>query len=139
MDRRKFVKTLGTSAIPSTWILASDEIMGRMNRTSLSEAEKSAPQGVSQASDIWPRPTLVPLPTEVAGASQPITGLDGTWKVTTTPPAEFWANGVDPSGWTDITVPGELTAQGIQFARDNEFAYKRPWEFPPRQQARTFC
>ncbi|MGO8791542.1 MAG: glycoside hydrolase family 2 TIM barrel-domain containing protein [Terriglobia bacterium] len=130
MDRRKFVKTLGTSAIPSTWILASDEIMGRMNRTSLSEAEKSAPQGVSQASDIWPRPTLVPLPTEVAGASQPITGLDGTWKVTTTPPAEFWANGVDPFGWTDITVPGELTAQGIEFARDNEFAYKRAVTIP---------
>ncbi|MBZ5543791.1 MAG: beta-galactosidase, partial [Acidobacteriia bacterium] len=66
----------------------------------------------------------------MAGASQPIVDLAGTWKLTTSPPADFWTNGVDPAGWPEVTVPGELAAQGILFARDNEYAYKRSVEIP---------
>jgi len=79
---------------------------------------------------VWPRPVLIPLPKEVAGVSRPQVDLAGTWKVNASPPADFWMNSVDPAGWSDILVPGELAAQGIQFARDNEFAYKRPVEIP---------
>ena len=130
MDRRSFVKTLGTSALSSTWAFSGEKVMGKRNNAPLSDAGISAPQGVLPAGEIWPRPVLVPLPKEVPGVPQPIIDLAGTWKVTTSPPAEFWGNGVDPTGWADITVPGELTAQGIKFARDNEFAYKRAVQIP---------
>ena len=137
MNRRRFVKTLGTSAISSTWAFTGGEILGRLEGASLSHAGISTDQGVAQASGIWPRPALVPLPEEVAGVSHPVVDLGGTWKVTTSPPAEFWGNGIDPSGWTDITVPGELTAQGIEFARDSECAYKRAVPIPAEAASMT--
>jgi len=137
MNRRRFVKTLGTSAISSTWVLAGNEILGKVSGSSLTDAETLAAQGGSPSGGIWPRPVLVPLPKEVAGVSQPIADLGGTWKLTTTPPAEFWGNGVDPSGWTDIMVPGEPAAQGIEFARDNECAYKRAVPIPAEATGKT--
>jgi len=80
---------------------------------------------------------LVPLPKEVAGVPQPIIDLAGTWKLATSPLAEFWKLGIVPAGWTDITVPGELAAQGIEFARDNECAYKRAVEIPAEATGKT--
>ncbi len=38
---------------------------------------------------------------------------------------EFWTNRADPAAWAEVTVPGELTAQGQPIARDSEYAYKR--------------
>jgi hypothetical protein len=137
MDRRRFVKTLGTSAISSTWVFAGEEALGNVNSAPPADAGISPAQGVSPTGGIWPRPVLVPLPKEVAGAPRPILDLAGTWKLTTSPPAKFWENGVDPAGWTDITVPGELTAQGIEFARDNEFAYKRAVQIPAEAADKT--
>jgi len=93
-------------------------------------ARVTNPLEIEQHDLIWPRPVLVPLPKEVAGVPRPVVDLAGAWKVTTSPPSDFWTNGADPAGWSDITVPGELTAQGIQFARDNEFAYKRSIQIP---------
>jgi hypothetical protein len=130
MNRRKFVKTFGTSAISSTWIFRDEAVLARPNGASPSDAIFPMAGGVEQTNELWPRPVLVPLPKEVAGVSQPLVDLAGTWKLTTTPPADFWTNGVDPAGWSNIKVPGELTAQGIPFARDNEFSYKRPLEIP---------
>ncbi len=131
MNRRRFVKTLGTSAISSAWAIDGGEILGTLNsRASLTDVVALAIQGDAQAGRIWPRPALVPLPSEVAGLARPIVDLAGTWRFTTSPPAEFWANRVDPKGWIDITVPGEITAQGIEFARDSECAYKRAVEIP---------
>ena len=137
MDRRRFVKTLGTSAISSTWVFAGEEISGKLDGASLTDAGISTGQEAAQAGGIWPRPALVPLPKEVAGVPQPIVDLAGTWKLTTSPPEEFWENGIDPAGWTDITVPGELTAQGIEFARDNECAYKRAVQIPAEAAGKT--
>ena len=118
MNRRKFVQTLGSSAITSAWALGDEAVLAKANGGLPTAREPGQPN------EGWPRPVLVPLPKEVVGISHPVVDLGGTWKLTTTPSADFWTNDVDPTGWSDITVPGELTAQGIQFARDNEFAYK---------------
>jgi beta-galactosidase/beta-glucuronidase len=56
--------------------------------------------------------------------------LAGDWKFSLLPPPEFWSNRVDPAGWTDVTVPGELTAQGHPIARDSEYPYKRSIHIP---------
>jgi hypothetical protein len=56
--------------------------------------------------------------------------LAGAWKFSLLPPPEFWSNRVDPAAWTDVTVPGELTAQGHPIARDSEYAYKRSVHIP---------
>jgi glycosyl hydrolase family 2 len=128
MNRREFVQTLGSSAISSAWALGDEAVSAKANGVLPSDGGLPTAREAGQPNEVWPRPVLVPLPKEVAGVSHPIVDLGGTWKLTTAPSADFWTNGVDPTGWSDITVPGELTAQGIQFARDNEFAYKRPVE-----------
>ena len=73
---------------------------------------------------------IVPIPTEVAGVSPHITDLAGTWKFSLLPPLEFWSNGVNPASWSDVVVPGELTAQGHPIVRDSEYAYKRSMHIP---------
>jgi len=72
----------------------------------------------------------VPIPTETAGVSPHVIDLAGVWKFSLLPPAEFWLNSVDPSAWADITVPGELAAQGQAIARDSEYPYKRSIAVP---------
>jgi len=129
MDRRKFVKALGSSAVSSSWVFRSGEPLRKSDGAS-TNAGLPVAAATEQAKAVWPRPVLVPLPKEVDRVSQPVVDLAGTWKLSTSPPAEFWTVGVDPAGWSDITVPGELAAQGIRFARDNEFAYKRSIEIP---------
>ena len=69
-------------------------------------------------------PVIPPLPSSVDGVQQPVTGLGGTWRFTTTPPQQFWANSADPSGWPAVTVPGEPAMQGIPVPQDTECAYK---------------
>jgi hypothetical protein len=137
MNRRKFAKTLGASAISSTWVFAGEEISGKLNDASASAAGIPPAQGAEPANEIWPRPVIVPLPKDVAGVPEPIIDLAGTWKLATSPLAEFWKLGIVPAGWIDITVPGELTAQGIEFARDNEFAYKREVRIPAEAAGKT--
>jgi len=137
MNRRRFVKALGTSAVSSTWVFAGGQILGKLNGAALPDVGLSTDQEGAQASEIWARPMLVPLPKEVAGVPQPIVDLAGTWKLTTSPPAEFWANGVDPRGWTDIAVPGEFTTQGIEFARDTEYPCKRAVQIPAEATGKT--
>jgi Glycosyl hydrolases family 2, TIM barrel domain/Glycosyl hydrolases family 2/Glycosyl hydrolases family 2, sugar binding domain len=123
MDRRRFVQTLGSSTLSSTWALG---LWGKPNVL----LPQSAAPGEANGGALWPPPVLVPLPKEVAGVHQPVIDLAGIWKVTTAPPAEFWANKTDSSHWSDVKVPGELTAQDILFARDSEFAYKRSIVIP---------
>jgi len=127
------MEALGTSAISPAWILGGGGVFARPNGVSPSNVGLPTVQGgeapLPQSWD-WPRPVLVPLPKEVAGVPQPLVYLPGTWKLTTSPPADFWTNGVDPANWSDIAVPGELTAQEIPFARDNEFVYKQQVEIP---------
>jgi beta-galactosidase/beta-glucuronidase len=54
-----------------------------------------------------------------------VLSLSGPWKFTLSPPAEFWANSLDPSSWSDVAVPGELVMQGFNIARNTEYHYKR--------------
>jgi hypothetical protein len=130
MNRREFVQTLGSSAISSAWALGDETVLAKANGVLPSNVGLPTAREAGRTNEVWSRPVLVPLPKEVAGVSHPIVDLGGTWKLTTAPSADFWTDSVDPSGWPDITVPGELAAQGIQFARDNEFAYKRTVEIP---------
>lgn len=127
MNRREFVSRLGASTLSANWAFRDSRVLAKAN-TSASAAGAASNQG--PGSSIWQRPVLVPLPAALPGVSQAVVSLHGTWKVTTSPPAEFWTNAVLPAGWADVTVPGELTAQGIEFARDNEFAYKRAVPIP---------
>jgi len=90
-------------------------------------ATKTAGPG---ANPVWPRPVIVPIPTVTAGVSPHVTDLAGVWKFSLLPPPEFWSNSVDPSGWADVAVPGELTAQGQPIARDSEYPYKRSAHIP---------
>jgi len=83
------------------------------------------------AAEEWPRPQLVPLPTQVAGVSNAVLSLNGTWKFTLSPPTEFWLNSSDPAAWPEVSVPGELVMQGFGISRDVEYPYKRPVLIPP--------
>jgi hypothetical protein len=59
------------------------------------------------------------------GVANPVVDLNGTWKFSLSPPAEFWSNRLDPSSWPDVKVPGEAVMQGFNIARDAEYPYKR--------------
>ena len=79
----------------------------------------------AQANDIWPRPVIVPVPEKTAGLSQAAVSLNGTWKFTLDPPKDFHLNSVDPSGWSDVQVPGEPWMQGLEIKRDTKYPYKK--------------
>ena len=84
-----------------------------------------ASAGAARANDVWPRPQLVPIPVHTPGVANPVVDLNGTWKFSLSPPAEFWSNRVDPSSWPDMNVPGEAVMQGFNIARDAEYPYRR--------------
>jgi len=46
------------------------------------------------------------------------------------PPDKFWGNDVDPSGWSDIQVPGECAMQGFAIKHDTPYAYKKQISIP---------
>lgn len=79
---------------------------------------------------LWPRPIIVPLPDTVNGMSSPVIKLNGTWKFTTNMPNEFWKDSVDPSAWSDVTVPGDLEVQGFKIESNVEYPYKKNVEIP---------
>ncbi len=66
----------------------------------------------------------------VEGVSEPRINLNGTWKVTTTPPEEFWKVTTHTEGWKDIQVPGECMMQGIAIKHDQPFVYKKEIQIP---------
>ncbi|MGD1103030.1 MAG: glycoside hydrolase family 2 TIM barrel-domain containing protein [Terriglobia bacterium] len=134
MNRRKFVRTFGTSTLFSALAFKDRGAFAALNAAGMplpSGQNSDAPSaGGPGANPVWPRPVIVPIPTETAGVSPHITDLAGDWKFSLLPPPEFWSNRVDPAGWTDVTVPGELTAQGHPIARDSEYPYKRSIHIP---------
>ena len=85
---------------------------------------------LTRANSVWPRPLIVPLPDAVTGVALPVISLNGTWKFTMTPPANFWLNSVDHSSWRDIQVPGELQMQGFAIARNTEYPCKKTVAIP---------
>ncbi len=95
------------------------------------QAEQGVTWSFTTESDnsTW-RSVIVPVPDSVSGVSSHQISLNGDWKFTLTPPADFWQNSVDPSGWDDIVVPGEPWMQGFQIARDVEYPYKKTITIP---------
>jgi len=79
---------------------------------------------------VWPRPVVVPKPSATEGVKQPVVSLDGVWKVHTSPPAEFWSNSVDPSGWQDIRIPSHAVPQGVILPRGGQYAFKKRVTIP---------
>jgi hypothetical protein len=79
---------------------------------------------------VWPRPVVVPVPASVAGVKQAVVSLNGVWKVTTTPPAEFWNNSADPAQWKDIRLPSHAIPQGVTGRRGGEYAFRKKIAIP---------
>jgi len=73
----------------------------------------------------------------VAGSKQPVIKLDGVWKFTLNPPAEFWKNDVDPRNWGDIQVPGECAMQGFAIKHDTAYPYKTKFLVPEDYDGKT--
>ena len=76
------------------------------------------------ANSIWPRPVIVPIPATVNNVENPVISLNGNWKFTLTPLANFWLNNTDTSTWDDIIVPGEAFMQGFYISQNVEYPYK---------------
>jgi len=66
----------------------------------------------------------------VIGVSNPIINLNGTWKINTNPPEEFWTLNKLNEDWKEIQVPGECAMQGISIKHDIPFVYKKDIEVP---------
>lgn len=66
---------------------------------------------------------------EVAGVQSPSILLNGTWKFTMEPSANF-VEETDYSGWADIQVPGELQMQGYAIKHDQPYVYKHTFLIP---------
>jgi beta-galactosidase len=75
------------------------------------------------------RPTAAPSEW-VEGVKEPVISLNGVWKFTTTPPADFWRNEVTPDDWPKIDVPGECLMQGFEIRHDVGYPYKRKIDIP---------
>ncbi|HSH20053.1 MAG TPA: hypothetical protein VLA03_06355, partial [Draconibacterium sp.] len=67
---------------------------------------------------------------EVDGVNNPVVSINGTWKITMTPPEKFWENAVNFTSWSDIQVPGECQMQGFAIKHDTPYAYKTRFEIP---------
>lgn len=84
----------------------------------------------SLASSSWPTPTVISLPASVEGVNHPAISLNGMWKFTLTPPAQFWTNAVDPDSWLDLKVPAEPWMHGYEISSDTEYPYKKQIDVP---------
>jgi len=128
MNRRKFVRSFGTSTLLSALAFKNRGAFAALNSAGFSLPGGQNPAAPSMGgldvNPVWPRPVIVPIPTQTAGNSS-LVDLAGVWKFSLLPPPEFWSDRVDPAGWTNVIVPGELAAQGHPIARDSEYPYKR--------------
>jgi hypothetical protein len=69
-------------------------------------------------------------PSSVAGVKSHSISLDGTWKLSLTPPDEPWRMEIDSSGWSDVQVPGELSMQGFNVEDSRAYPYRRTFRVP---------
>ncbi|HET7213186.1 MAG TPA: hypothetical protein VFL79_06350, partial [Terriglobia bacterium] len=122
LNRRRFVASFGISAALGALQQARGAVLPPSGQGEGGKGSASNP--------VWPRPTIIPIPEATAGVANPAISLNGTWKFTLRPPARFWENDADPSGWDDIEVPGECAMQGFQIARDTEYPFKRAVDIP---------
>jgi hypothetical protein len=66
----------------------------------------------------------------VSDVSQPVISLNGTWKISMTPPEKFWENDITTGIWSDIEVPGECAMQGFAIKHNLPFLYKTHFQIP---------
>ena len=66
----------------------------------------------------------------VTGVSQPVISLNGTWKISMTPPEKFWEDDITAGIWSDIEVPGECAMQGFAIKHNLPFLYKTHFPIP---------
>lgn len=74
--------------------------------------------------------TIINQQTTVADVKNPVVSLNGTWKFSIDPPAEFHKQDVDFLSWADIQVPGECQMQGFPIKHDKPFVYKLKFRIP---------
>ncbi len=67
---------------------------------------------------------------KVVGIKNPVISLDGTWKFSMNPPANFWRNEVSTDSWANIQVPGECAMQGFAIKHDIPYVYKTCFHVP---------
>jgi hypothetical protein len=79
---------------------------------------------------LWPRPVIIPLPSMTSGVQNPVTTLNGVWKINMDPPEEFWLDNVDNSTWKDIPVPASADMLGFRIQPDKQYAYKSKFWVP---------
>ncbi|BDI29012.1 hypothetical protein CCAX7_10630 [Capsulimonas corticalis] len=88
----------------------------------------------ARANELWPRPTIAPIPISEPGVRAPKVLLNGDWKFSAAPPSDFWnadASGwanADASGWANAAVPGDLSVQGLiddRATNGKELAYRK--------------
>ncbi|MEM6395121.1 MAG: glycoside hydrolase family 2 TIM barrel-domain containing protein [Bacteroidota bacterium] len=73
----------------------------------------------------------------IEGVEEPSISLDGTWKISTSPPDEFWKLQEFSSRWRDIKVPGECMMQGFTIRHDQPFAYVKKFIIPSDYEGKT--
>lgn len=79
---------------------------------------------------IWERPVMISTPDKETEKFSPVISLDGIWKFTDTPPANYWENIAETSAWDNVIVPGELNALGYDIRRSKEYVYKKLVDMP---------
>ena len=88
----------------------------------------------------WQRPSIIPVPSEVAGLPQPVISLNGKWKYKNDLPKNSRLTSEDIDSWEEIIVPGDMStmspvislknSEEISPATDREYAYKRVISIP---------
>lgn len=73
----------------------------------------------------------------VEGVSEPIISLNGTWKISTNHPIEFWKLNNLTDEWQNIEVPGECMMQNIPIKHDEPFVYKKTIDIPTDYKNKT--
>jgi hypothetical protein len=79
---------------------------------------------------MWTRPTILPLPDAVLGVAQPILSLNGTWQHLVDLPADFGGDAGDLSGWTEVSVPGQMSTRDRNRPDPSPCAYRKRVPLP---------
>jgi len=81
-------------------------VIGAMSSACLLLTGCLAAAAVVPENPVFPRPTIVPVPTAVAGVAQTVAVIRDKWKTISNPPGEFWADSADLTNWRAMSVGG---------------------------------
>jgi len=88
--------------------------------------------GVSEIPDhdLWPRPGIIPTPSQTNHIGDPVIWLNGKWFINTSPDEEYWNEKIDSKDWNEVVVPSSIEKLGINVRRGEEYAYKKSFSIP---------